>query len=101
MLKRDFNTSNYELETPLTKRKKKNVIALIKDELGRKIIAEFSALKPKRYNYLSDDMYQNKKEKAQNSAIRQKFKFVDYKHCLEANQLQKEINQLEKKVWCR
>ena len=29
-----FDTSNYELDRPLHKRKKKKVIGLIKDELG-------------------------------------------------------------------
>ena len=33
-----FDTSNYEVEKPLPKRKNKNVIGLIKDELFRKIM---------------------------------------------------------------
>ena len=33
-----FNTSNYELNRPLPKGKNKNVIGLMKDELGRKIM---------------------------------------------------------------
>ena len=31
-----FDTSNYELDRPLHKRKKKKVIGLMKDELGEK-----------------------------------------------------------------
>ena len=31
-----FDTSNYELNKPLTKEKNKKVIGLMKDELGRK-----------------------------------------------------------------
>ena len=40
-----FDTSNYELHTP--RRKIKNVIGLMKDELGGKIMAKFVA-----YSYL-------------------------------------------------
>ena len=32
----------------------KNVIGLMKDELGGKIIVEFVALRPKAYSYLMD-----------------------------------------------
>ena len=37
-----FDTSNYELDRPLPKGKNKKVIGLMKDELGGKIMAEFS-----------------------------------------------------------
>ena len=33
-----IDTSNYELDRPLPKRKKKKVIGLMKDELGEKIM---------------------------------------------------------------
>ena len=39
-----FDTSNYELERSLPKRKNKNVIRLMKDELGGKIMTEFSTV---------------------------------------------------------
>ena len=47
-----FDTSNYELDRPLHKRKKKKVIGLIKNELGRKIIIKFVGLRAKSYSYL-------------------------------------------------
>ena len=44
-----FDTSNYEVNRPLPMGKNKKVIALMKDELGRKIITEFVTLRPKIY----------------------------------------------------
>ena len=41
------DTSNYELERPLPKRKNKNVICLMKYELGAKIIKELLGLRPR------------------------------------------------------
>ena len=49
-----FDTSNYEVDRPLSKGKNNKVIGLIKDELGVKIIAEFVTLRPKTYSYLTD-----------------------------------------------
>ena len=46
-----FDTSNYEVDRPLPTGKNKNVIGLMKDELGRTIITEFVALRPKTYAY--------------------------------------------------
>ena len=39
-----FDTSNYEVNRPLPVGKNKTVIGLMKDELGGKVIAEFSTL---------------------------------------------------------
>ena len=50
-----FDTSNYELERPLTKVKNKRVIGLIKNELGGKIMIKFVGLRAKTYSYLIDD----------------------------------------------
>ena len=52
-----FDTSNYELECnsierSLPKGKNKNVIGLMKDELGGKIMAKFVGLRAKTYSYL-------------------------------------------------
>ena len=58
----------------------------MKDELGGKIIAEFAALRPKTYSYLTDE--KSKRHK--------KVKFENYKHCLEATQLENKIRKLEK-----
>ena len=49
-----FDTSNYEIDRPMPTGKNKKVIGLMKDELGRKIMTEFVALRPKTYSYLMD-----------------------------------------------
>ena len=48
-----FDTSKYEVN--------KKVIRFMKDELGRKIITEFVAIRPKTYSYLMDDGNSEKK----------------------------------------
>ena len=40
-IEKRFDNSNHELERPFPKRKNKNVISLVKNELGRKIMKEF------------------------------------------------------------
>ena len=50
-----FDTSNYELDRPLSKGKNKKVIGLMKDELGGKFMKELFGLRAKLYNYLIDD----------------------------------------------
>ena len=45
-----FDTSNCEVDGPLSKRKNKKVIGLTKDELGGKIMTKFVALRPKTYS---------------------------------------------------
>ena len=42
-----FDTSNYELDRPLTKVKNKEVTGLMKDELGEKIMPKFVGLRKK------------------------------------------------------
>ena len=50
------DTSNYELNRPLLKRKNKKVIGLIKDKLGGIILRKFVGLRAKTYShYLIDD----------------------------------------------
>ena len=44
-----FDTSNYELDRPLPKRKYKKVIGLMKGELGGKIMTKFVGLRAKTY----------------------------------------------------
>ena len=42
-----FDTSNYELDRPLSKGKNKKVIGLMKDKLGEKIMAKVVGLRKK------------------------------------------------------
>ena len=58
-----FNTSYYELDRPLPNGKNHKVIRLMKDELSRKIMTEFTALRPKTYSYQIDDSDENKNAK--------------------------------------
>ena len=78
-----FDTSNYEFNRPLPIGKNKNVIGLMKDELGGKIMTEFVALRPKTYSYLTDDYEEDKKAKGtKKCVIKRRVKFSDYKDCL-------------------
>ena len=87
-----FDTSNYELDRPLPKRKKENVIGLIKYELGGRIMKKFVGLRANAYSYLIDE---NKKAKTtKKSVIKRKLRFQNYKNCLEATQLDNIINLL-------
>ena len=75
-----FDTSNYECDRPLPTGKNKKVIGLMKDELGRTIIMEFVALRPKT---LTDDCKEDKKAKGtKKCVIKRIIKFDDYKNCL-------------------
>ena len=70
-----FDTSNYELkcnsiDRPLLKRKKKKVIELMNDELGRKIMTKFIGLRAKTYGYLIDDDIEDKKTKGTKKCIK-------------------------------
>ena len=78
-----FDTSNYECNRPLPTRNNKKVIGLMKDELGRRVITEFVALRPKTYSYLTDDCKEDKKAKGtKKCVIKRMIKFDDYKSCL-------------------
>ena len=91
-----FDTSNYELERPLPKAKNKNVIGLMKDELGGKIMTKFVGLRPKTYSCLIDDSSEDKEKGTKTCAIKEPLKFQDYQNCLEASQLVNEINYIQK-----
>ena len=58
-----FDASNYELNRPLSKGKKK-VIGEMKGELGGKIMKELVGLRAKTHSYLIDDGSKDKKAKA-------------------------------------
>ena len=78
-----FDASNYEVKRPLPIGKNKKVIGLMKDELGREIITEFIALRPKTYSYLTDNDKIDKKAKGtKKCVIKKMIKFDDYKKCL-------------------
>ena len=78
-----FDTSNYEVDRPLSTGKNKKVIGLIKDELGGRIITEFVTLRPKTYSYLTDNGKENKKAKGpKKCVIKRMIKFNDCKNCL-------------------
>ena len=79
----------------MPKRKNKKVIGLIKDEFGGKIMPKCIGLRAKTFSYLIDDGIEDKKAKAQKSAIKRKLKFENYKNCLEATQPKNKINYLE------
>ena len=69
----------------------------MKDELGRKIMTEFAALRPKTYSHLTANKNENEKTKdIKKCAIKRKPKFEDYKNCLEATELENERNHPEK-----
>ena len=78
-----FDTSNYECNGPLPTGKNKNVIGLMKDELGGKIITKFVTLRPKTYLYLTDDGKEDKKAKGTKTCvIKRMIKFNGYTNCL-------------------
>ena len=78
-----FDKSNYEVDRPLPTGKNKNVIKLMKDELGGRIMTEFITLRPKVYTYLTYDGKEDKKAKGtKKCVIKRKIKFDDYKKCL-------------------
>ena len=78
-----FDTSNYDVDRPLSKGKNKKVIGLMKDELGGGIITEFVALRPKTYSYMTDEFIEMKKAKGTKKCI---IKKMLYKKCLFDNE---------------
>ena len=89
-----FDTSNYELDKPLPNEKYKKVIGLIKHELDRKIMTRFVGLRANSYKELIGDGTKDKKAQKLKKGvyIKRKFKFENYKNCLEAIQLENKIN---------
>ena len=58
-----FDTPNFEWDRPLPKGKNKKVIGLMKDELVRKIMTEFAALKAKPNSRLTDNKNEEKNKR--------------------------------------
>ena len=87
-VKKRFDTSNYEVNRPLSTVKSKKVIGLMKDELGGKIMTEFAVLRSKTYSYLMDDGKNDKKAKKNKGVCNKKIlKFNDYKDFLLNNEI--------------
>ena len=79
------------------KEKNKKVIGLMKDELSEQIMKKFVGLRAKTYSYLKDNNDKYKKAKGTKMCVmKKKLKFVVYKNCLEADQIENKINYLEK-----
>ena len=53
-IEKRLDTSNYEVNSPLSTGKNKKMIGLMKNELGEKYY-EFAALRTKPFSYLMDD----------------------------------------------
>ena len=93
-----FETSNYQLHRPFPKGKNQKVFGLVKDESAGTIMKQSAALRAKKYSFLTDNLDKDKKDKGtKKCVVKRKVKFQDYKHCLEATQLENKINHLEKK----
>ena len=61
----------------------KKVIGLMKDELGRAIMTEFVALRPKLYSFRKLDGMEDKKCKGiKKCVVKKTLEFEDYKNCL-------------------
>ena len=82
---------------PLNKGKNEKVIGSLKDKLDEKIMTKFVCLGAKTYGYLIDDGSEDKKAKGTKMCvIKRKFKFENYKNCLQAIQRDNKISYLEK-----
>ena len=69
ILKKRFDTSNYEVNRLLPTGKNTKVIGLMKDELGGEIMTEFAAFRPKPFSYLIDDGKNDKKAKGAKKCV--------------------------------
>ena len=91
-LEATFDTSNFELDRPLSKRKIERIIGLIKEELDGKTMKKFVELRAKIYIYLIDNDRENRKTAdIKKCVIKRKLKFENSKYFLEATQLDNEI----------
>ena len=69
----------------------------MKDELGGQIMKEFAGLRAKAYSYLKENNDEDKKARGTKKCVlKRKLNFQDYKNCLEAAQIENEINHLGK-----
>ena len=78
-----FNASGYCPNRPLPLGLNKEIIGLMKDELGGKIMTEFVALRPNLYSYKKLDGSEDKKCKGiKKYIVKKTLTFEDYKACL-------------------
>ena len=93
-----FDTSNYESDRPLPKRKYKIVTGLMKDKLGGQMMIKLVGFRAKNYSYLIDDGSEDKKGKdTKKCVIKRKRQLKNYKNCLQATQLEDKANYIQKK----
>ena len=85
-IQKRFDASNYEVKKSVPIGINKKRTRLMKDEMGRKMMKEFDALRPKIYSYFTENFYVDKKVKGtKKCAIKREIKFQNYKDCLEKN----------------
>ena len=80
-----YDTSNYNknYKRPLPIGINKKVIGMFKDELGGKIMTEFSAIRAKAYAYITEDGSVHKRAKGTKKCIiKREIMFEHYKDCL-------------------
>ena len=77
-----FDTSGYNPDRPLPVGLNKNVISLMKDELGGEIITEFVTLRPKMYAYKTGSTESKKCKGIKKCIVKKTISFKDYKACL-------------------
>ena len=78
-----FDRSGYNPDRLLPVSLNKEVIRLMKDELGGTIMTEFVALRPKLYSYRKLNGAEDKKCKGiKKSVVKKTLTFDDYKNCL-------------------
>ena len=81
-IKDRFNTSSYNSSRPLPVGLNKEVIGLMKDELGGEIMTEFVTLRPKMYAYKTGGSESKKCKGIKKCIIRKMITLEDYKNCL-------------------
>ena len=79
-----FDTSGYpnDRSRPLPVGKNKEVIGLMKDELGGKIMKEFVSLRPKMYSYKVGNSEPKKCKGIKKCVVKCTINFDDHKRCL-------------------
>ena len=74
--------SGYNPDRPLPVGLSKNVIGLMKDELGGEIMTEFVTLRPKMYAYQTGSAESKKCKGIKKCVVKKTISFEDYKNCL-------------------